>query len=194
VKRSGAGAIRKLVVTTQPIPEFSRAHPEPLYEWTDRVATQFPELPQATARNLAAYSYGLVLAPACGRAAVARVLAAVLRQAVSTLRQRLRELDQPADAKAGRGRTQLDPTTCCGPLLRWGTAGWTEKRIALALDVTNLGDRFPVLACAVVYRGCSIPVAWKVLPGGLKDPWNPHRQSLRTRVRATLGEGGRSWC
>lgn len=164
-------------------------HPEPLYEWTDRVATQFPELPPATARNLAAYSYGLVLAQACGLAAVALVLAAVLRQAVGTLRQRLRELYQPADAKAGRGRTQLDPATCCGPLLRWVTAGWAEKRIALALDVTNLGDRFHVLACAVVYRGCSIPVAWKILPGGLKDPWNPHWQSLLTRVRTALGEG-----
>lgn len=163
-------------------------HPQ-LYDWTRRVATHFPELPEATTATLATYSYGLVLAHACGLTAVALALAATLEQAVNTLRQRLRELYKPADKKAGRGRTALDPAACCGPLVRWITHGWTDKRVALALDVTNLGDRFHVLACAVVYRGCSIPVAWAVLPAGVREPWNPHWVQLLDRVSAALGEG-----
>jgi hypothetical protein len=162
---------------------------DPLYDWSARVASHFPDLPVATARTLAAYSYGLVLAHACGLAAVALVLAAVLKQAFNTLRQRLRELYLPADRKAGRGRTALDPTTCCGPLVRWVTSGWADKRVALALDVTNLGDVFHVLTCAVVYRGCAIPVAWAVLPAGTRDPWNPHWVRLLDRVAAALGGG-----
>lgn len=164
-------------------------HHRPLYDWTTRVATHFPDLPPGTARTLAAYSYGLVLAHACGLAAVALVLAAVLDQAFNTLRQRLRELYLPADQKAGRGRTALDPAVCCGPLVRWITAGWADKRVALALDVTNLGDRFHVLAVAVVYRGCSIPVAWAVLPANTKDPWNPHWVRLLDQVAGALGGG-----
>src|SRR3954469_12665856 len=106
-------------------------HPQ-LYERTNRVATAFPDLPAATARVLAAWSYGLVLAHACGLSAVALAVAAVLGQGVNTVRQRLREFYQPADRKAGRGRAELDPATCCGPLVRWITAGWTDKRVALA--------------------------------------------------------------
>jgi hypothetical protein len=163
-------------------------HPQ-LYDWTNRVATAFPDLPAATARVLAARSYGLVLAHACGLSAVALALAALLGQAVNTVRQRLREFYQPADTKAGRGRAQLDPATCCGPLVRWVTAGWADRRVALALDVTNLADRFHVLTAAIVYRGCGIPVAWAVLPANTKDPWNPHWVGLLDRVSAALGEG-----
>ena len=60
----------------------------PLYDWTTRVATHFPDLPKATAETLAAWSYGLVLTHACGLTAVALTLAAVLAQAVNTVRQR----------------------------------------------------------------------------------------------------------
>jgi hypothetical protein len=163
-------------------------HPQ-LYEWTNRVATAFPDLSPATSRVLATWSYGLVLAHACGLSAVALALAAVLGQAVNTVRQRLREFYQPADAKAGRGRTELEPAVCCGPLVRWITRGWADKRVALALDATNLADRFHVLTVAVVYRGCSIPVAWAVLSAGVKDPWNPHWVRLLDRVSLALGEG-----
>jgi hypothetical protein len=41
----------------------------------------------------------------------------------------------------------------------------------LALDATSLGDRFVVLTISVVYRGCAIPVAWKVLPAQGKRAW-----------------------
>ena len=164
-------------------------HHTPLYEWDQRVATAFPDLSPATARVLADWSYGLVLAHTCGLGTVALTLAAVLGQAVHTARQRLREFYPPADRKAGRGRTALDPATCCTPLVRWITAGWADERVAVALDATNLGDRFHVPAAAIVYRGCAIPVAWAVLPAGVTDAWNPHWVRLLDRVSAALGEG-----
>ncbi len=127
----------------------------PLYDWGKRVTTAFPDLPVATARVLADWSYGLVLAHTCGLATGALTLAALLGQAVITVRQGLREFYQPADQKAGRGRTALDPATCCTPLVRWITAGWADKRVALAFDATNLGDTFHILAAA--RRWCSLP-------------------------------------
>lgn len=163
-------------------------HPQ-LYAWTQRIATHAPDHPPAQVAALAEWSFGLVLAHACGLSAVAVALAAVLGQAVNTTRQRLREWYQPAAAKAGRGRTELDPAGWTGPLVRWVTAGWAERRVALALDVTNLGDRFHVLTAAVVYRGCGIPVAWAVLAGGAEDPWNPHWDRLLGRVAEALGPG-----
>ena len=75
----------------------------PLYEWDQRVATAFPDLPPATARVLADWSSGLVLAHTCGLGTVALTLAAVLGQAVHTARQRVREFYPPADRKAGQG-------------------------------------------------------------------------------------------
>jgi hypothetical protein len=162
---------------------------EPLYQWADRVANHFPELSRPTAFGLAPWAYGMALAHACALTAVALHLAPLLGQAVNTLRQRLRAFYQPAARKAGRGRTELDPAVCCAPLVRWVTAGWAARRVALALDVTNCGDRFHVLACAIAYRGCAVPVAWAVLPGGRKGAWHPHWCALLDRVAAALGPG-----
>jgi hypothetical protein len=139
---------------------------EPLYQWADRVATHFPDLPRPTAFVLALWAFGMALAHACARTAVAVHLACLLGQPVNTVRQRLREFYKPAAKKAGRHRTELDPAACSAPLARWVTAGWADRRVALALDVTNFADRFHVLACAVCYRGCAVPVAWTVLAGG----------------------------
>jgi hypothetical protein len=162
---------------------------QPLYQWADRVASHFPDLPRPTAFVLALWTFGMVLAHACALTAVAVHLAPLLGQAINTVRQRLREFYKPASKKAGRGRTELDPARCCAPLIRWVTAGWTQRRIALALDVTNFGDRFHVLACAIAYRGCAVPVAWSVLVGGQKEAWHPHWCALLERVRDTLGPG-----
>jgi hypothetical protein len=163
----------------------------PLYQWADRVATHFPDLPRTTALVLALWAFGMALAHACGLSAVALHLAPLLGRPVNTVRQRLREFYLPAARKAGRGRTELDPAVCCGPLVRWVTAGWADRRIALALDVTNVADRFHVLACAVAYRGCAVPVAWAVLAGGRPGEWHPHWCALLARVAAALGPGWR---
>src|SRR5262249_2916454 len=59
----------------------------------------------------------------------------------------------------------------------------------LAIDVTNPGERFHVLAVSVVVKGVGIPVAWKVLPGGIKEPWNPHWDSLLRRLKPAVPDG-----
>lgn len=165
---------------------------DPLYEWTTHVATRFPHLPSAHARSLAEWSYGMAVARAVQLVAVVVQLAALLGQKANTVRQRLRELFQPGDRKAGRSRTTFDPHACCGPLVRWVTGGWADKRVAVALDASNLGDRFTVLAAAVVYRGVGVPVAWRVLPGGKPgESWNDVWVELVTRVAAALGDGWR---
>ena len=167
-------------------------HPE-LYEWAGRVATHFPDLPRAVAFGLAAWSFGMVLAHAAGLSAVACALAPVLGRSANTARQRLREFYQPADRKRGRNRVGFDPADCCGPLVRWVTAGWADKRVAVALDATNLGDRFHVLTAAVVYRGCAVPVAWDGPPGRPGGPVEPALGPApgpgRGRLRAGLGRG-----
>jgi len=159
----------------------------PLYQWADRVTSHFPDLPRPTAFVLALWAFGLALAHSCALTAVALHLAPLLGRAANTVRQRLREFYKPAGTKAGRGRTELDPAACCAPLVRWVTAGWAERRLALALDVTNFGGRFHVLACAIAYRGCAVPVAWAVLEGGRKGEWHPHWCALLARVRQALG-------
>lgn len=164
---------------------------QPLYQWTARVSAHFPDLSPPTAAVLALWSYGLVLAHKSGLTAVVAHVAPVLGRALNTVRQRLKEFYKPAARKRGRGRTELDPAACCGPLVRWITGGWAAKRVALALDVTNVGSRFHILTAAICYRGCAVPVAWAVLAGGKKAAWHPEWVALLGRVKAALGDGWR---
>jgi hypothetical protein len=158
-----------------------------LYSWTTLVTSRFPELSRTQAALLALYSFGMVLARTSGLDAIAVQLSVLLGQATNTLRQRLRELYQPAAVKSGRHRTEFDPTRCFAALLRWITSAWAERRLVVALDPTYVGRRFIVLAVSVVYQGCAIPVAWQVLRGNEKGSWNDHWRRLVGRVRDTLG-------
>ena len=68
-----------------------------------------------------------------------------------------------------------------------------DRRLALAMDATTLGQRFTVLAISVVYRGCAIPVAWKVVGAHEKGTWRPHWEALFTRLRGSVpGRLGRA--
>jgi hypothetical protein len=174
------------VATPSASREVSMSRRSPLYQWTTTVATRFPKLSKPLASALALYSFGMVLAHACGLSAVALALTPLLGRSDNTVRQRLREFYQEADAKRGRRRAELDVAACFAPLLGWILGLWPERRLALALDVTNLADRFHVLAVSVVYRGCAIPVAWKVLPGNQKGEWHPHWCALLARLHQAL--------
>jgi Transposase DDE domain len=146
-----------------------------LHQWTEELAGVFPELSKPQVAGLAGWSFGMVLARCCALTAVAFSLAKLLGQKVNTARQRLREFYQEADAKKGEHRRDLDITTCFAPLLRWLLRDWQGQQLALAVDASTLGTLFVVLCVSVVYRGCAIPVAWKVLPataqGSWKEPW-----------------------
>jgi Transposase DDE domain len=150
----------------------------PLDAWTEQVVDAFPRLSRPQATVLALYSFGMFLAQRCGLNAVVAALVPLLGVGFPTLRSRLQEFYQPAAAKSGTRRDELDVTTCFAPLLAWTLKGWPSTRLALALDATSLGDRFTVLSISVVYRGSAIPVAWKVLPANVAHPWKPEWLAL----------------
>jgi hypothetical protein len=156
--------------------------------WTDEVADAFPNLSQPQAAGLASWSFGMVLARSCALSAVAIFLAKLLCQKINTVRQRLREFYKEAEAKKGKDRQQLDVTTCFAPLLRWVLRHWPNRQVAVALDASTLGDLFVVLCISVVYRGCAIPVAWKILPATAKGSWQPLWVNLLDKFHGLLGD------
>jgi hypothetical protein len=135
---------------------------------------------------LALWSVGMILARRCGLDSVTTHVAAVLNQSFDTVRQRLREFYQEAPVKRGRNRKDFQTPACFAPLLRWVLSFWSEPRLALALDVTNLGSRFHVLCISALYGGIGIPVAWKVLVGHQPAAWHPHWCDLLRHVRAAV--------
>jgi hypothetical protein len=163
---------------------------DPLYDWTDEIATQFPHLSKPQATVLALWSFGIVLAHSCTLPAVAHMLSPLLGRCYNTVRQRLREWYKPAPDKAGANRRELDVTTCFAPLLAWILKNWPCPRVALALDATSLADRLTVLSLSLVYRGTAMPVAWKVLRGNQAHAWKPEGLKL---LRWFAGQVDPTW-
>jgi hypothetical protein len=161
-----------------------------LTSWNAELATRFPDFPAPVVAVLALYSFGMVLARVSGLATVVLFLAEHLRAASAALRKRLREFyldaEDKSGTKQGQKRRDFDPADAFAPLLRWALCLWEGKYLPLAIDVTNLGDRFHVLCVSVVARGLAIPVAWKVLRGGVKEPWHPHWCALLARLKAAV--------
>lgn len=164
-------------------------HPE-LYQWIDTVVTRFPTLSKPQACGLALWSFGMILVRSCSLSAVAHLLAPLLNQSFNTVRERLRDTYREADAKAGDQRAELDVSVCWGPWLAWVLDGWEGKQWAIALDATSLGDRFIVLAVSVLYRGCAVPVAWKVLKAQQKHAWKPEWLTLLAQFKKRVPRDG----
>lgn len=165
-------------------------HPE-LYHWQATLASRFPKLPKPFVVALALWSLGMLLARRCGLSSVALNLAEHLGLRENSLRQRLREFykdGQDKDgAKRGSKRQDFAVADCFVPLLAWVLSLWKGNRLVLALDVTNLGERFHVLAVSAVIRGLGVPVAWAILPGNVEGSWNDHWLDLLGRLRRALG-------
>ena len=68
-------------------------------------------------------------------------------------------------------KTELDVSLCFAPLLRWVLAWWRSGRLALAVDPTLKGDDTTAIVISVVYRGCAIPVAWRILRANQRGAW-----------------------
>jgi hypothetical protein len=160
-----------------------------LNQWTAEIARAFPDLSKPQAAGLAQWSFGMVLARSCALTAVAFLLGKLLQSKYHAVRQRLREFYQEADAKQGEHRQDLDVTTCFGPLLRWLLRDWPNRQVAVALDASTLGSLFVVLCLSVVYRGCAIPVAWKVLPATAKGSWQEPWLKLLEQFQGVVPEG-----
>jgi hypothetical protein len=157
-----------------------------LYQWIDTIVMRFPSFSKPQALGLALWSFGMVIARSCSLTAVADVLAPLMGQSYNTLRERLSDTYRDAGAKAGEQRAELDINECYAPLLAWLLDGWSGQQMAIAMDATSLGDCFVVLAISVVYRGCAVPVAWKVLKAEEKHGWKPEWQALLKRFQGLV--------
>src|SRR5262249_34962502 len=154
--RLGFSATLKLETATASRRVTMSRHPQ-LYPWAQEIATRLPALNPALAHVLALWSLGMALTKRSGLDSVTQQLTSLLGQSFDTVRQRLREFYQEASAKRGRHRTDFDVTQCFAPLLRWVLSFWSEKRLALALDVTNLGARYHLLCISALCGGVGIP-------------------------------------
>lgn len=139
------------------------------------------------------WSLGIVLAHACGLSRVSQQVAALTGQRAGAVRQRLREWYWEKGAKKGSSRQELEVGGCFAPLLGWVLSWWPsqERRLALAMDASNLGATFLVLSISVVYRGCAIPVAWKVLRAHKKGAWKSEWLELLGRLHPVIPP---DWC
>jgi hypothetical protein len=131
---------------------------------------------------------GIVLAHACGLSRVSQQVAKLTGQKMGAVRQRLCEWYREKGAKKGSSRQELEVGGCFAGLLGWVLSWWSsgEHRLALAMDASNLGATFQVLSISVVYRGCAIPVAWKVLRTHEKGAWNTEWLGLLLSLQAAI--------
>lgn len=155
-------------------------HPERVSQWMDDLARAVPVLSEAQRRVLAQWCFAMEQTGLCGTTTLAVFLGLTLHCAWQTVRQRLREWYWDAEDKPGLNRQEVDVRACFVCLARWVLAHWSGRRVALALDATSLGDRLTILAVSIVYKGCAIPLAWKILPANQKHAWNPEWVSLLT--------------
>ncbi len=156
--------------------------------WIGTIMERLPMLSKPQAVVLALWSFDMVVTRSCGLTTVSAFLATALGQKDATVRQRLREWYRDKEHKKGEKRRDLDVSICFPALIGWVLSWWlaTEHRIALAIDATTLADRLVVLAISIVYRGCAIPVAWKVLLANEKGAWKPHWLALFEQVKGSI--------
>lgn len=166
---------------------------EHITQWAEMISVRLPSLSRPQAYGLALWSYGAQVLQCCGQSQVVGLLARLLAQKDDALRQRLREWTWEKAAKAGQHRQDVNVKACFAGLLAWVLSAWPagERRLALALDATVLGQRFVVLAVSVLYRGCAIPIAWQVLPATATGAWQPHWLALLQQVQGVVPSG---WC
>jgi hypothetical protein len=145
---------------------------------------------------LVLWSFGIVLAQACGLTTVAVTLASVLGCSEMTVRAQLRDWSRDAKDKSGatrgRKRRSLEVALCFAPRLCWVVA-WTDppcRHLARAMDASTRGQRFTLLSISVVVRGCAIPVAWRVVEATRAGAWRPPWEAL---CGSFQGRGPADW-
>ena len=146
--------------------------PRECYQVQQMIDTHLPHLSQAQLGGLALWVCGAILAGSACQNAVASALSPWGNW--NSWRQYLREWLYDGSDRARPCKTELDVSLCFAPLLRWVLAWWRSGRLALAVDPTLKGDDTTAIVISVVYRGCAIPVAWRIMranqPGAWMDP------------------------
>ncbi len=161
-------------------------HPEGLSQWTEEIARALPVLHEAQGRVLAQWCFAMEETGLCACHTLAMFLSLAVGGAWQSVRQRLREWYFDAEDKQGLNRREVDVRLCFAPLAKWVLAHWPGQQVAVALDATSLGDRLTILAVSVVYKGCAVPIAWKILPANQKHAWKPEWLALLDLVAPAL--------
>ena len=152
-----------------------------------RVGEMLPSLSKAEANVLGLLSFGILLFDGCGISRLSHGLAKLEQVPAGRLRQRLREFCYEAEAKRGKKRREVDVQRCFPDLLRAVLRGWEgKKELALSMDAMTLGERFTVLNISVVYRGCGITIAWKIIEAGQQGAWRPHWEGLLAALEGVV--------
>ncbi len=163
--------------------------PPEFYPLHDQIRKYLPHLLPAQQKGLALWVGATLKASSGCQNAVLGVLL-ILGYAWHTMRQYLREWLYDGADRAAPCATQLDVTTCFAPLLRWVLDWWEGTELTLAIDPhpegTRKGEELVALVISVVYRGCAVPVAWRLKPGGQKGAWKPDLCALLDRLGAVV--------
>jgi len=117
-------------------------------------------------------------------------ISGLIKKKEETVRQCLRDWYRDKEDKAGKQRQEVDVTLSFVPLLRWIISWWSseEKRLMIAMDATTLKERYSVLVISVVYRGCAIPIAWKVVVANKKKAWKPEWLAMIEGIKKAIPE------
>ncbi|HEU5381189.1 MAG TPA: hypothetical protein VFV38_37670 [Ktedonobacteraceae bacterium] len=144
-------------------------------QWQERVRKLLSELSTSQGNVLEMLSYATILTRSSGLTRITTGLAQVEQVPVGRLLQRLREFYYEAAAKRGNKRREIDVQACFPALLQGVLMNWQgPHELVLAMDTSTLGNRFVTLNLSVMYRGCSIPIAWAMLPAREKGEWKAH--------------------
>ncbi|MBW4456343.1 MAG: transposase [Nostoc indistinguendum CM1-VF10] len=138
--------------------------------------------------GLVTWSFGMVMTKSSSLTQVSNFIAKVNGEKPNTVRQRLKEWYQEAEAKRGKKRSSLDVSSCFAPLMRWVISLLPRniQQIALALDATSISDKFLVLSMNILLAGCGIPIAWCVVKATEPGSWKPHWQKLIEKVQNAI--------
>ena len=159
-----------------------------LKDWSKIVSSHFPHLSLPEMAGLVSWSFGMVMTGSSSLTRVSEFIAKINGEKSDTVRKRMKEWYLDSDTKKGDKRRELDVSKCFVPLLKWILSLWNseEKWLPLAIDATSIGQNFTVLSLHVLYQGCGIPVAWKIVKGTEKGSWKPYWlhlfQSLKEAV------------
>ena len=125
-----------------------------LYQWTEEIRKNMPNLSKPQAKVLAAFSVGIAKEEGCGLSAAAKKLPFVGNPA--TVERRI----QRFIANDG-----IDHAESCRAMARWVIGSLPENRpVVILVDETSQKDRLKAMVAAVAFEGRSLPVAWWVYP------------------------------
>ncbi len=159
--------------------------PSAFYPYRECISKYLPHLRPSQVKGLALWVGATVIARSSCQNAVLGALQTWGFRWHAT-RQYLREWLYDGSDRAAPCRVQLEVQTCFAPLLRWVLEWWEGTELTLALDPTSKGEELVALVISVVYRGCALPVAWRLKAGNQPGPWMPDLCDLLDRLGAVV--------